>query len=154
MLILDRGVKCQAVLSKTLIGETINQILLHYITLLLFLITSWFFIGSSITCLKTIHFRYYFFSCSWLCRLQLISENYDLHRMSGRCTRKPKNYGLLTRGITNNDSIIYSTASSAAMVWWYDKNICNASSYHNMDIDHHTIHINVSYLHTKILGKI
>lgn len=40
MLILDRGVKCQAVLSKTLIGETINQILLHYITLLLFLITS------------------------------------------------------------------------------------------------------------------
>ena len=40
MLILDRGVKCQAVLSKTLIGETINQILLHYITLFLFLITS------------------------------------------------------------------------------------------------------------------
>lgn len=40
MLILDRGVKCQAVLSKTLIGEAINQILLHYITLLLFLITS------------------------------------------------------------------------------------------------------------------
>ena len=34
MLILDRGVKCQAVLSKTLIGETINQLLLHYIIII------------------------------------------------------------------------------------------------------------------------
>ena len=38
MLILDRGVKCQAVLSKTLIEETINQILLHYIIIIIIII--------------------------------------------------------------------------------------------------------------------
>ena len=44
MLILDRGVKCQAVLSKTLIGETINQLLLHYIIIIFnyILILHWF----------------------------------------------------------------------------------------------------------------
>ena len=45
MLILDRGVKCQAVLSKTLIEETINQILLHNIIIIIFnyiLILHWF----------------------------------------------------------------------------------------------------------------
>ena len=46
MLILDRGVKCQAVLSKTLIEETINQILLHYIIIIIIfnyiLILHWF----------------------------------------------------------------------------------------------------------------
>ena len=46
MLILDRGVKCQAVLSKTLIEGTINQIVLHYIIIIIIfnyiLILHWF----------------------------------------------------------------------------------------------------------------